>query len=36
MPPSAGYAMFGLGNGDTDQSYADIEYAFYTYPAPAS
>ncbi len=25
--------MFGLGNGDTDQGYADIEYAIYTYPA---
>ena len=25
--------MFGLSNGDTDQGYADIDYAFYTYPA---
>jgi hypothetical protein len=32
VPASPGYAMFGLGNGDTDQGYADIEYAFYTYP----
>ena len=24
--------MFGLSNGDTDQGYADIDYAFYTYP----
>ena len=24
--------MFGLGNGDTDQGYADIDFAFYTYP----
>lgn len=29
---SPGYAMFGLSNGDTDQGYADIDYAFYTYP----
>jgi hypothetical protein len=28
---AAGLVMFGLGNGDTDQSYADIEYAIYTY-----
>jgi len=26
------YAMFGLGHGDTDGGYADIEYAIYTYP----
>ena len=25
--------MFGLSNGDSDQGYADIDYAFYTYPA---
>ncbi len=24
--------MFGLSNGDSDQSYADIDFAFYTYP----
>ena len=24
--------MFGLSNGDTDQTYGDIDYAFYTYP----
>ncbi len=24
--------MFGLSNGDTDQGYADIDFAFYTYP----
>jgi hypothetical protein len=33
VPASPGYAMFGLGNGDTDQTYADIDYTFYTYPA---
>jgi hypothetical protein len=32
VPASPGYAMFGLSNGDTDQGYADIDYAFYTYP----
>jgi hypothetical protein len=26
------YVMFGLGSGDTDQGYADIEYAIYTCP----
>jgi hypothetical protein len=26
------YVMFGLGTGDTDQGYADIEHAVYTYP----
>ncbi len=31
-PPIPGYAMFGLGNGDSDQGYTDIDYAFYTYP----
>ena len=25
------YVMFGLGSGDTDQGYGDIEYAIYTY-----
>jgi hypothetical protein len=25
------YLMFGLGNGDSDQGYGDIEYAIYTY-----
>jgi len=24
--------MFGLSNGDTNQGYADIDYAFYIYP----
>ena len=24
------YGMFGLSHGDTDQSYADIDYAFVT------
>jgi hypothetical protein len=33
VPASPGYAMFGLSNGDTDQGYADIDFAFYTYPA---
>jgi uncharacterized repeat protein (TIGR01451 family) len=32
VPTSPGYAMFGLGSGDTDQGYADVDYAFYTYP----
>ena len=32
VPASPGYAMFGLSNGDTDQGYADIDFAFYTYP----
>jgi hypothetical protein len=32
VPASAGMAMFGLSNGDTDQNYPDIDYAFYTYP----
>jgi hypothetical protein len=27
--------MFGLGNGDVDGGYGDIEYAIYTYPATA-
>ncbi len=27
------YLMFGLGSGDTDQGYGDIEYAIYTYAA---
>jgi len=30
------YAMFGLGTGDSDQGYADIEYAVYTYPPTGS
>ena len=25
--------MFGLSHGDTDGSYADIDYALFTYPA---
>ncbi len=33
VPAHPGYAMFGLSNGDTDQDYADIDFAFYTYPA---
>jgi hypothetical protein len=32
LPASPGYAMFGLSQGDTDQSYADVDFAFYTYP----
>jgi hypothetical protein len=24
--------MFGLGRGDSDQGYTDIEYAIFTYP----
>ncbi len=32
VPADPGYAMFGLSNGDSDQSYADIDFAFYTYP----
>ena len=28
----ASYVMFGLSHGDTDGSYADIDYALYTYP----
>ncbi len=32
VPTDPGYAMFGLSSGDTDQSYADIDFAFYTYP----
>ena len=28
----ASYVMFGLSRGDTDGSYADIDYAIYTYP----
>src|SRR5512141_1644638 len=24
--------MFGLANGDSNQGYADIDFAFYTYP----
>jgi uncharacterized repeat protein (TIGR01451 family) len=32
LPSAPGYAMFGLGNGDTDQGYADVDFAFYTYP----
>jgi hypothetical protein len=28
---NAGQAMYGLGNGDTDQSFGDIDYAFYPY-----
>jgi hypothetical protein len=26
------YVMFGLGNGDADQGYTDIEYGILTYP----
>ncbi len=32
MPADPGYGMFGLSNGDSDQTYADIDFAFYTYP----
>jgi hypothetical protein len=32
VPSDPGYVMFGLGNGDDDQGYADIGYAFYAYP----
>jgi hypothetical protein len=28
----ADYVIFGLGNGDTDQGYADVEYGILTYP----
>jgi hypothetical protein len=28
--------MFGLGTGDTDQGFADIEHAIYTYPGTGS
>ena len=27
------YVMFGLSHGDTDGSYADIDYALYTRPS---
>jgi hypothetical protein len=27
------YVMFGLSHGDTDQGYADVDYAIYTYPS---
>jgi hypothetical protein len=30
-PATPSYAMFGLANGDTDQSYGDIDFAFYSY-----
>jgi hypothetical protein len=30
------YVMFGLGTGDTDQGFADIEHAIYTYPGTGS
>ena len=32
LPATPGYAMCGLANGDTDQGYADIDFALYTYP----
>jgi hypothetical protein len=32
LPTDPGFAMIGLSNGDTDQDYPDIDYAFYTYP----
>jgi hypothetical protein len=32
LPASPGYAMFGLGNGDSDQGFADVDFAFYTHP----
>ena len=32
LPASPGYAMFGLANGDTNQDYADIDFALYTNP----
>jgi hypothetical protein len=28
---AAGYVMFGLSQGDTDQDYADIDFAIYAY-----
>ena len=31
LPATPGYAMFGLANGDTDQGWADIDFALYTY-----
>ncbi len=33
LPTDPGYAMFGLTHEDLDQSYADIDFAFYTYAA---
>jgi hypothetical protein len=32
LPAAPGYVMFGLGNDDAAADYADIDYAFYTYP----
>ena len=32
VPADPGYVMFGLSHGDDDRGYADIDYAFYTYP----
>jgi hypothetical protein len=32
LSAAPGYAMFGLGTGDTSADFPDIEYAFYTYP----
>ena len=32
VPADGGYVFFGLSNGDTGQSFADIDYAFYPYP----
>jgi hypothetical protein len=32
VPTDPGYAMFGLSHGDSDQGYADLDFAFYTYP----
>ena len=31
VPSTAGNWMAGLGKGDTDQSYGDIDYAIYLY-----
>jgi hypothetical protein len=31
VPVDPGLGMFGLATGDSDQSLADIDYAFYTY-----
>ncbi len=33
VPADPGYAMFGLSSDDADRTYADIDFAFYTYPA---
>ncbi len=32
VPADPGYAIFGLSSEDVDRSFADIDFAFYTYP----